>query len=134
MSTKHSRQRAQFIHDWQSAQYQSKPPTQPLPCLDEPDTDPRLPEDRWGHTLGQKQPDTIRIVLQNIDGIPNNIKGGIKLDCLHEFTKELEINILALTELNTAWDQLDYKDRLLAKTKGWWEANQWSVAHNKQDT
>jgi len=57
-----------------------------------------------GTQIGKKQPDTICIVLQNIDGIPNNIKGGIKLDCLHKFTKELEINILALTELNTAWD------------------------------
>jgi len=56
------------------------------------------------------------------------------LDCLHKFTKELEIDILALMELNAAWDRLDYKDRLLAKTKGWWEASQWSVAHNKQDT
>jgi len=60
--------------------------------------------------IGKKQLDTICIVLQNSDGIPNNIKGGIKLDCLHVFTTELEIDILTLTELNTAWDQLEYKD------------------------
>jgi len=84
--------------------------------------------------INWKKTDTIRIVLQNVDGIPNNIKGGIKLDCLHTFTTKLEIDILALTELNTAWDQLDYKDRLPAKTEGWWAVNQWSIAHNKQDT
>jgi len=30
-------------------------------------------------------------------------------------TKEQEIDIMALTELNMAWDCLEYKDRLLAK-------------------
>jgi len=79
-------------------------PTQPLPGLDESDNDLRSQEDRWGHQLGKKQPDTICIVLQNVDGIPNNTKGSIKLDCLHTFMMELEINILALTELNKAWD------------------------------
>jgi len=44
------------------------------------------------------------------------------------------IDILALPELNMAWDKLEYKDCLPAKTQGWWEANQWSVSHNKQDT
>jgi len=134
MSTKHSWQCVRFIHDRQSAQPLCEPPTWPFPGLDEPDTDPRSQEDRWGHIMGHKQSDTIQIVLQNIDGIPNNNKGDIKLDCLHKFTKTLEIDILALTELNTACDHLEYKDWLPAKTKGWWEANQWSMAHNKQDT
>jgi len=134
MSTKCSWQCARFIHDRQSAQSLCEPPTRPLPGLDELDTDPRSQEDRWGHTMGHKQSNTIRIVLQNVDGIPNNSKGDIKLDCLHKFTKESEIDILTLTELNTAWDWLEYKDWLPAKTKGWWEASQWSVAHNKQDT
>jgi len=104
MSTKRSWQCARFIYDQRSTQSQYKPPSRPLPGLDELDTDPRSQEDRWGHTLGHKQSNTIRIVLQNVDGIPNNSKGDIKLDCLHKFTKELEIDILALTELNTAWD------------------------------
>jgi len=59
----------------------------------------------------EKTPDTIRLVLQNINGIPNNTKGAMKMDCLHTFTTENNIDILALTELNTAWDCLDNKDR-----------------------
>jgi len=55
------------------------------------------------------------------------------LDCLHTFTIKHDIDILALTKL-TACDQLEYKDCLPAKMHGWWEANQWSVSHNKQDT
>jgi len=102
--------------------------------LDEPDIDPRLQDDRWGHQLGKKNLDTIRIVLQNVDGIPNNTKGDVKLDSLLNFTREAEIDILALTELNVAWDKIDYKLCLPTKTQGWWEANQWSFTHNKQDT
>jgi len=132
--TKCSRQRARFLHDRRSTCNQNEPPTRPLPDSDEHKHNQRSQEDRWGHTLGKKQPDTIRLVLQNVDGLPNNSKGEIKLDCLYNFTLEHEINILALTELNMAWDRVEYKDRLLAKTRGWWEASQWSVAHNKQDT
>jgi len=51
------------------------------------------------------------------------MKGDIKLDCLHAFTLKHDINILALTELNRAWDQLEYKDCLLANSCGWWEAS-----------
>jgi len=46
---------------------------------------------------------------------------------------ENDINIIVLTELNTAWDCLHYNERLQAKTRGWWEANQWSISQNKQD-
>jgi len=58
----------------------------------------------------------------------------MKLDSLHTFMTENDFDIFALAELNTAWDCLDYKDRLPAKTWGWWEENQWSVTHNKQGT
>jgi len=46
---------------------------------------------------------------------------------------EYDIDIMTLTELNTAWDCLHYNEWLPAKTRGWWEANQWSISHNKQD-
>jgi len=84
--------------------------------------------------MGRKHPDTIHIVLQNVDGIPTNTKGDMKLDSLLIFTWEADIDLLALMELNVAWDTVDYKAHLPAKTQGWWEANQWSVTHNKRDT
>jgi len=109
-------------------------PVRPLPGADTQEHYQGPQDQRWGHQMGKKPPDTIRLVIQNVDGIPNNTKGAMKLDCLHTFTTENDIDIMALTELNTAWDCLNYKDRLHAKTRGWWEANQWSVTHNKQDT
>jgi len=61
-----------------------------------------------GSSYEKKQPDTIQLVLQNIDRIPNKPAGNVKLDCLQEFVAENDINIMALTELNTAWDCLHY--------------------------
>jgi len=87
-----------------------------------------------GDTNWEKQLDTIQLVLQNVNGIPNNMKGDIKLDFLHSFMLKNNIDILALMELNMAWDQMEYKDCLPAKTCSWWEVSQWSFFHNKQDT
>jgi len=97
MSTRRSRQRARFLHDRQSVYNTSEPPTQSLPGSDEPDIYPRLQDNRWGHKLGKKNKETIHIVLQNVDGLPNNTKGEVKLDSLLLFTWEAEIDILALT-------------------------------------
>jgi len=54
--------------------------------------------------IGKKPANTIWIVLQNVDGIPTNQNRDIKLDCLYTFTNKHQIDIFALTELNTAWD------------------------------
>jgi len=133
ISTKHSQQCARFIHNQQSAQHQREPPLDLSQAwMSRITTRDHRKID--GDTNWKKWLDTIWLVLQNVDSIPNNIKGGIKLDCLHAFTLENDIDILALTELNTTWDQLEYKDQLPAKTCGWWEANQWSMSNNKQDT
>jgi len=46
---------------------------------------------------------------------------------------ENNIDIMILTQLNMTWDCLHYNEWLQAKTRGWWEANQWSISQNKQD-
>jgi len=83
--------------------------------------------------LGEKQPGTIQFILQNVDGIPTHEDGNIKLDSLKQFANENQADIITLTELNTAWDELPYKNRLPRKTRGWWEASHWSILHNKQE-
>jgi len=134
MTTQHSQQCARFLHDWQSAYQLNKPPIQWPPGSEEQANNQESLEEQWGHQLGKKQPDTIWLVLQNVDSIPNNMKqGDIKLDCLQAFTIENDIDILAITELNTAWDCLHFNKQWPAKTQGWWEANHWSMSHNKKD-
>jgi len=83
--------------------------------------------------LGERQPGTIRFILQNVDGIPTHEDGDIKLDSLKQFANENQADIITLTELNTAWDKLPYESRLPRKTRGWWEASHWSISHNKKD-
>jgi len=46
---------------------------------------------------------------------------------------ENQADIVALMELNMAWDKLPYKARLPQKTRGWLEACHWSMSHNKKD-
>jgi len=130
MTTSHSQQRTRFHSPWQSAPNYNEPPaTRSVPTADAA----QGPEDRWGHRMGNKQMGTIRLILQNVDGIPTHKDGDLKLDCLHQFTTANQVDIIALTELNTAWDKLPYQARLPNKTRGWWEACHWSVSHNKQD-
>jgi len=68
-----------------------------------------------GSSYGEKQLDTVWLVLQNIDRIPNKPLDNVKLDCLQEFVVENNINIMVLTELNTAWDCLHYASLVGAK-------------------
>ncbi len=118
MTTSCSRQCTRFRPPWHSAQHYNKPPTnRSVPAADAE----QGPEDGWGHQLGNKQKGTIRLILQNVDGIPTHEDGDIKLDCLHQFTTANKVDIIALTELNTAWDKLPYQARLPSKTRGWWE-------------
>jgi len=105
MITLRSRQRNRFNQQRRSAQNYNEPPTnRSLPATDVE----QGPEDRWGHRLGEKQPGIIRFILQNVDGIPTHEDGDIKLDCLKQFANENQADIIALTELNTAWDKLPY--------------------------
>jgi len=66
--------------------------------------------------MGEKQPGTIRLILQNVDGIPTHEDGDIKLDCLKQFANKNQADIIAMTELNTTWDKLPYEQRLPKKT------------------
>jgi len=115
---------------WCSTLQQGEPPTNwSNPAMEE-DTGPA--ETWWGHQL-KKQPGTIWLIIQNMDGILTHTDGDPKLDCCYQLTTEYQADIIILTELNMAWDKLPYKAWLPQKTCGWWEASHWSVSHNKKD-
>ncbi len=46
-----------------------------------------------GTQLGRKQQGTIRLILQNVDGIPTHEDGNIKLDCLYQLTTDYQAGI-----------------------------------------
>jgi len=88
----------------------------------------------WGHPLEPKETNRIRIVLQNIGGIDMTESGSIKLAALRSFLQEAQVDACALTECNVAWNKAPAHLYLAEQTRYWWEASQWSLAHNIQET
>jgi len=89
--------------------------------------------DTWGHPLQPKQPNTLRILLQNIGGIDIHKQGSVKLAALQEFMEEQHVDATAITECNVAWNQVDPALWPQEQTKFWWENAHWSVTHNRVD-
>jgi len=84
----------------------------------------------WGDPLKQKQPNTIWLLLQNIRGINLTETGSLKLAALREYANQAQVDIIALTECNAAWDKVQHKLLPREQTKFWWENLQWSTACN----
>ncbi len=87
----------------------------------------------WGHALKTKEPNTIRIILQNTGGIDHRSGSSTKLSALHSFMQEWQVDIAALTECNAAWSKIDHSLYPSEQTKFWWENAHWSLTHNRQD-
>jgi len=90
-------------------------------------------QDRWGHTMSQKTPNTIRLLLQNVGGINLKPEGSIKLAAVHSFMQEAQVDVAALTECNVAWNLAERDLYPPEQTKCWWENAHWSIMHNKQE-
>jgi len=54
----------------------------------------------WGHPLRPKDPNQIRLVLQNIGGIDMMESGSIKLAALQSFLQAAQVDMCMLTECN----------------------------------
>ena len=59
-------------------------------------------QDQWGDNLTPKASGHLRFLLQNIGGIDLTPSGSIKLAALREFTNQASVDIVAITECNTA--------------------------------
>jgi len=86
--------------------------------------------DQWGHKLGPKHPNTIRLLLQNVRGIDLHPRGSVKLAALQEFMTNMQVDIAALMECNSAWQHVDFKLWLQQQTNFWWENAHWLLTHN----
>jgi len=89
--------------------------------------------DQWGQEMGPKNPNSIRLVLQNVGGIDVHKQGSVKLAALQEFMMDNTVDIAALTECNAAWKQINPKLWPQEQTKFWWENSHWLLAYNRQD-
>jgi len=89
--------------------------------------------DTWGNQLGKKLDTTLRIVFQNIGGFQKDEEMDLKLEALHRFVTEQEVDIFGFTKANTCWDLMPENRRLAHRTRGWWETGQWTCTHNRTE-
>jgi len=86
-----------------------------------------------GQHIGKKGTTTIRLVLQNVDGFSQDENMDLKLELLHCFVTDHNIDAFGFTEANTCWDMLPPQQWLQASTRGWWENAHWSLGYNQTE-
>jgi len=64
----------------------------PFPSLDE-EAISQGSQLRWGKTLGKKQSDTIRLIFQNVDGIPTGMDGEWKLKVMQNYLLKMQTDV-----------------------------------------
>ena len=84
----------------------------------------------YGHDSTIKAPNTLRIALTNAGGFPISSEDEKNKELLN-FVQENEIDVPMWTETDKHWSSLDCKDRLPARTGGWFEALHMSTAYYK---
>jgi len=77
-----------------------------------------------------KTPGYIQLLLQSIGGIDLTTTSSIKLGMLRNFVKQAEVNVVAFTECNMAWNKVPPHLYPTKQTYYWWENVQLSVCHN----
>jgi len=69
--------------------------------------------DHWGQSLETKREKTIRIVFQNIAGLSQDEDiCAMKLDILHQWVNQNQVDIFGCIELGICWDLEEYQRRL----------------------
>jgi len=57
-------------------------------------------------------------------------RGQFTLNLLKMYTNKNKVDICRLTETNTNWSEVPYKQQLQQHTRTWWECAQWTMACN----
>ncbi len=63
-------------------------------------------------------------------GITPMERGQFTLNLLKMYTNKNKVDICRLTETNTNWSEVPYKQQLQQHTRTWWECAQWTMACN----
>jgi hypothetical protein len=86
----------------------------------------------FGDVIKNKQNNTLRIGFQNVGGFPIN-KGKIKEDNIRIGLTKWDFDIFGCAEVNLDWRLIPEVDKLLFRTKEWWDAQHVSWAHNRNN-
>ena len=89
------------------------------------------PDDEcWGHTMGNKDDDTIRIIMENINNIPSHKDHNLKLDNGKKWLIENDVDVACWIETGVPWHQRHRQERLpeLMREDSW--DNQITITSN----
>ena len=67
----------------------------------------------WGNTMGGKDDNTIRIVMENINNILSNKDHNLKLDNGKKWLLENNVDVACWIETGVPWHQRHFQERLL---------------------
>ena len=79
--------------------------------------------------LGPKQDNNLRLVLQNVNGLPSFSNAAENQAILDAF-RDTKANIYAMTETNTHWRNLKEKNKLYQRMSPWFETLHQALVYN----
>ena len=89
----------------------------------------------WGDPFQPKNPDTIRISMENVRSIGVKCEKNLKQDKLIEWLVRNEIDIACWQEVGVNWSRCRRKHKLTARLNcSAWEKSKVIAAHNKHDS
>lgn len=90
--------------------------------------------DPWGDRIGQKQPDTLRIALQNFNGLSGRTNDPAD-ESLPRWVNQAEIDIFGISEVNLWWPQVRKELQFDERVAEWWNPRETRAlcAYNKHD-
>ena len=87
----------------------------------------------WGHQMGRKTKNHVRICYININGIGVHKKSA-KSEEIRQFMVKKNVDVMGLSETNVNWSKVCAKDTLWERTQNWFEHRSIAVSYNTKDT
>jgi len=81
----------------------------------------------------QKQSSSICIIFQNVHGLPKH-NHHPKNDSLRCFLTEHQVDVMGMSEVNVAWHQVNFHERLGSRTSEWFESRHVMTAWNQHES
>jgi hypothetical protein len=81
-------------------------------------------DDYVGDPLHKKHANILRIGFQNVGGV-SSARNKLKDDILRCGIDKYDFDIFGIAEVNVNWSHVTEEDRLINRSKYWWDTNHW---------
>lgn len=83
----------------------------------------------WGHALYRKPENVLRIAFRNINSLSTNANSSKHLEIAQDINR-YEIDVMGMTEINTAWHNTPSRSKLKERFRTCFELSHYSPSHN----